>query len=300
MKNTLSIRDFLLALMIVAIWGTNFVVIKEALGQLPPFLFATLRFALVFIPAAFFLKKPNLPWKYLANYGILIGVGQFGVLYFAMKQFIAPGLASLVMQTQVFFTIGLAMFIRKDKLQPFQWVALILATMGIGIIITHTDGHSTPLGICIALCAAMSWACGNIINQAAFKKEPSLNMLAFVVWSSVFAVPILLILSLVFEGPTLMTQTLNQMTWGAWLAVFWQSAANSIFGYAAWGWLLSRYPTSTIAPMSLLVPVFGMGSALIYFNETLPVWKLIAAALIMIGLALNILIPKLLERKKGL
>lgn len=292
MRSHISLNHALLALIVVAIWGTNFVVIKEALATLPPFLFAALRFVLVFLPAAFFLKRPNVPWQQLAAYGILIGVGQFGFVYLSINGFIAAGLASLVVQTQVFFTIGLAMFFSGERLKFFQIVALLLAVSGIVVIMAHTDGDTTPLGLFMILIAALSWAAGNIVNRHSAQTTQNLNMLAYVVWSAAYAVPPLVVLSLLFEGVPLISNAIAHMTLGTWGAVLWQSVANSLFGYAIWGWLLARYPTATIAPLSLLVPVFGMGAAFVYLGEPLPVWKLIAAALIMGGLALNLLWPK--------
>ena len=143
MNPPLPLRHFLLALAVVAVWGTNFVVIKLALGQLPPLLFGALRFAFALLPAVFFLRRPAVPWANLAGYGLLIGAGQFGLLYLAMQHDISPGLASLVIQVQVFFTIGLSMAITGEKLRPFQWLALLLATGGIVLIATHTDGSTT-------------------------------------------------------------------------------------------------------------------------------------------------------------
>ena len=123
----LTLRHFLLALAVVAIWGSNFVVIRIGLNHLPPLLFAAMRFCLVFLPAALFLKRPNVPLKQLAGYGLLIGAGQFGLLFMAMKGHITPGIASLVIQTQVFFTIGLSMLINREKLAGVQLVSLGLA-----------------------------------------------------------------------------------------------------------------------------------------------------------------------------
>lgn len=293
-------RHFLLALVVVAIWGTNFVVIKEALATLPPFLFAALRFSIAFLPAAFFLKRPAVPVSHLAIYGVLIGAGQFGVLYFAMNGFISPGLASLVVQMQVFFTVGLAMWVAKDgreRLRFFQIAAAALAVAGLLTIILHNDGHTTPLGLAMVLFAALCWASGNIMGRASAAHLPSINMLAYVVWSSVFAVPPLLVLSLMFEGVPTMATALGSMHWSTWLAVAWQSVGNTLFGYAAWAWLLARYPASTIAPLALLVPVFGMSASALYLGEPLPVWKLTAASLIMAGLAVNILWPKWIAKK---
>ena len=287
MHHTLSVRHFLLALAVVAVWGSNFVVIKNALGHLPPFLFAALRFSLAFLPAAFFLPRPAVPLRNLAAYGLLIGLVQFGALYWAVNGHIAPGLASLVVQTQVFFTIALSMRLTGERVRAFQWVALTLAVTGIAVIGAHTDADTTWLGLGLVLLAALGWALGNMVG----KQAGPVNMLAYVVWSSVFAVPPLLVLSFLTEGwPAMQAGVLDADVF-TWIAVAWQSWGNTLFGYAAWGWLLARNPASTITPMALLVPVFGMGASALLLAEPLPAWKLMAAGLVMGGLALNVLWP---------
>lgn len=289
MQTPLSLRHFLLALAVVSVWGTNFVVIKLALGQLPPLLFASLRFSLALIPAMFFLPRPAVRWQNLALYGVLIGVGQFGLLYVAMNGYISPGIASLVIQIQAFFTIGLSMRLTGERVRSFQWFALLLAAGGIAIIVLHTDGTTTVPGLVMILLAALSWAGGNM----AAKHGAPANMLAYVVWSSAFAIPPLFALSLAIEGWDAAVAGVAQANLVTWAAVAWQSWANTLFGYAAWGWLLARNPAATIAPMSLLVPVFGMGASALFLAEPLPAWKLTAAALVMAGLALNLLWPRL-------
>ena len=289
MPAALPLRHFLLALAVVCVWGTNFVVIKVALGHLPPLLFAALRFALALLPALLFLPRPAVPWGNLALYGLLIGVGQFGLLYVAMNGHISPGIASLVIQLQVFFTIGLSMRLAGERVHVFQWFALLLATAGIAIIVLHTDGSTTLLGLALVLLAAMSWAGG---NMAAKQGRPP-NILAYVVWSSAFAVPPLLALSLALEGWDAASAAVRQADAATWAAVAWQAWGNTLFGYAAWGWLLGRHPAATITPMALLVPVFGMGASALWLTEPLPPWKLAAAALVMAGLGLNLLWPRL-------
>ncbi len=284
--------QLLLALAIVAVWGSNFVVIKLALGHLPPLLFATLRFMLAAVPMVFVLRRPAVPWRNLAAYGVLIGVGQFGMLYIALNGLIAPGLASLVVQSQAFFTIGLAMWLSGERLQPPQALALALSVAGIGVIAAHTGKATTIAGLLLVLVAALGWAGGNIVQRA----TPAVNMLSYVVWSSLFAVPPLLLLSLVVEGPARIGAALAGASLATWGAVAWQAVGNTMFGYAAWGWLLGRYPAATIAPLALLVPVFGMGSAAWWLAEPLPLWKLGAAALVISGLALNLLWPQLVRR----
>jgi O-acetylserine/cysteine efflux transporter len=284
-SSVLPLRHFLLALSVVAVWGTNFVVIKQALQHLPPLLFAALRFAMVLFPAAFFLPRPSVSWLNLAGYGALIGAGQFGLLFLAMHGHISPGLASLVIQTQVFFTIFLSMRLAGEKVRPMQWFALLLATIGIVVIAAHTDGTTTVSGLLLVLTAAACWAAGNMVSKRAGK----INMVAYVVWSGLFAAPPLFLLSLVFEGWPAIERGVTGADWGTWVAVLWQAAANSLFGYAAWGWLLGRYPAATITPMALLVPVFGMAASGLWLGEPMPAWKLVAMALVMGGLALNFL-----------
>lgn len=292
MNKSLTLRHFLLALAVVAVWGSNFVVIKLALGQMPPLLFATLRFIVVVVPMVFFLPRPAVSWRNLAGYGLLIGVGQFGLLFVAMNGHISPGLASLVIQVQVFFTIGLAMALAGETLQRVQWLALVLAASGLGVIVLHTDGSTTVLGLGLVLLAALSWAGGNLVSRAAGR----INMVAYVVWSSLFAVPPLAVLSLWVEGWPALLAGLQHADAVAWAAVAWQAWGNSMFGYAAWGWLLSRYSAATITPMALLVPLFGMGCSAWLLGESLPPWKLGAAALVMAGLALNLLWPMLRQK----
>jgi len=295
MKTSLSWRHFLLALAVVAVWGSNFVVIKLALGQMPPLLFATLRFTAVVLPMVWLLPRPAVPWRNLAGYGLLIGVGQFGLLFVAMNGHISPGLASLVIQVQVFFTIGLAMWMAGESLQRMQWLALALGAAGLGVIMTHTDGSITLLGLGLVLLAALAWAGGNLVSRAAGR----INMVAYVVWSSLFAVPPLALLTLWLEGWPAVATSLQQATLGTWLAVAWQAWGNSIFGYAAWAWLLARYSAASISPMALLVPVFGMGASAWWLDEPLPAWKLGAAALVLSGLALNLLWPWWVRRRNA-
>jgi O-acetylserine/cysteine efflux transporter len=283
----------LLALAVMVVWGTNFVIIRAALAHLPPLLMAAGRFTLVVLPAIFFVRRPRVPWSHLAAYGLLIGVGQFGVMFFAMKSDISPGLVSLVIQTQVFFTIGLSMLVTRERVVGYQWLALVLAFAGLGLILAHAGKASaTPLGLAMTLFAALCWGAGNILART----DRPASMLAYVVWSSLFATPPLVVLSLVIDGWPAIREGVAHADLATWAAVLWQAAGNSLFGYAAWGWLLARHPTATIAPTALLVPVFGMAAAAIWAGEPLPAWKLIATALIMGGLALNLLWPTLSSR----
>lgn len=287
-RSHLPFRHLLLAVAVVAVWGTNFVVIRIGLDQLPPLLFAALRFLFALLPAAFFLKRPQVSWLNLAAYGVTGGACQFGLLFLAMRHDISPGLASLVIQMQVLFTIGLSVRFSGERVRSVQWLALALGTVGIGVIAAHTNATTTPLGLALVLLAALGWAIANILVRASGAK----SMLAYVVWASLFSVPCLFVLSLLFEGWPAIREGVAHATAGAWAAVLWQSVGNTLFGFAAWGWLLARYPAASVTPMALLVPIFGIGTSAVLLGEPLPLWKLVAAALVIGGVAIGMFMPK--------
>ncbi|MBU3538082.1 EamA family transporter [Polynucleobacter sp. UK-Gri1-W3] len=280
----------MLALAIVAVWGTNFVVIKLSLGAFPPFLFAALRYTFAFLPLVFFMPRPKVSWVNLCVYGLAVGVGQFGILYFAIDGRISPGLASLVIQTQVFFTIGFAMFFAKERLRTYQTLAVLVAMTGLGIIALHTDASTTFLGLALVVFTGFSWGVANTVSRRA----GSINMLSYVVWASAFAIPPLFAISFLFEGGwEHMNTSLTSAPVGAWAGVLWQSWANTIFGYSAWAWLLSKHPAAVVAPAPLLVPIFGMGAAAYFLAEPLPLWKILAAGLVIVGLVINLFWPNI-------
>lgn len=286
----LPASHLLLALAIVAVWGTNFVVIKNSLASFPPFYFAALRYIFVLLPLVFFMPRPKVAWGNLCIYGLATGVGQFGVMYYAVNSQISPGLASLVVQTQVFFTIGFAMLFAKEGLKRYQAVAVGIALLGLGIIALHTDSTTTFLGLALVVFAGLSWGIANTVSRQA----GSINMLSYVVWASAFSIPPLVLIALIFEGGVahLWDVTLAAPL-GAWVGVLWQSWANTLFGYAAWGWLLSKHPAALVAPAPLLVPIFGMGASAFFLGEALPPWKVEAASLVIAGLIINLFWPSL-------
>ena len=280
----MKLTDQLLALLVVAIWGTNFVFIRLGLDELEPFTFATLRFALVALPLVFFLPKPNTSWLNLISYGLFIGVGQFGLLFWAMKADISPGLASLIVQMQVFFTVFLSATLLRERVTLQQLLSLLVCLSGLVIILVFTDASATYLGITIVLFAGLFWACGNLVVKHAGK----VDMLAFMAWSSLFSIPPLLGVAFLSEGGLGIASSVGNLSVQGWLVVLWQAIGNTIIGYGLWNTLLGRYTAASVAPWALLVPVFGMAASALFLNELMPTWKVAAAALIVIGLALNL------------
>lgn len=283
----LSAAHFALVLAIVAVWGSNFVVIKLGLRDFPPFLFALLRFLFSALPFVFFLRRPAVEWRWLVMYGVFLGAGQFGLLFYAMRADISPGMTSLVVQLQVFFTIALSIWLFHERISRITLAGGLLAAAGLGVIGLHLDATVTAAGIGEVACAAFFWGCANIcVKMAMQRSKKRFDMLAFIAWSSVFAVPPLLALTLVFEGWDVGWHAVSNAHWDAWLAVVWQVAGNTLFAFSAWSLLLTRYDAATIAPYALLIPIFGMGSSAILLGEPMPPWKLAASAMVLGGIAL--------------
>jgi len=290
----MPVNHLLLALAVVAVWGTNFVVIRLGLDSFAPFTLAALRYTASALPWMLFIPRPALPWRTLAAFGMLIGLGQFGLLFWAMRADISPGLASLVIQLQVFFTIGLAALRYRERLRPLQWPAFALALSGLGLVATHAlqAGQGvTAFGVGLVVTGAFCWACGNLVARTAGK----VDVLGFMVWSSPFAALPLWLITLGVDGPVAVGHALQAATPLAWAVVAWQALGNTLFGYGAWNWLLARHPAATVAPAALLVPVFGMSASAWWLHEALPGWKLGAAGLVLGGLAMNLWVV----RRKG-
>jgi O-acetylserine/cysteine efflux transporter len=291
----LPLSHMLLALLVVAIWGTNFVVIHQGLAQFPPFTFASLRFLLSSVPLLAFTPWPRMRLRRVALYGVLVGTGQFGLMLYAMDGHISPGLASVLIQTQAFFTVGLALAVGGERLSSRGLLGLALCAFGVVIAAAFTGGENSLPGVLLVLGAALAWGAANLVARAA----GPINALALVVWSNLFAIPPLVMAASLFEGPDQIAHALANATAVGWATVLWQAFANALFGYAAWNWLLGRHPASLVAPLGLMVPVFGLGASAWYLAEPMPGWKLLAAATIMAGLAVNVLALPLRQGRWG-
>ena len=306
----MSARQWLMALCIVTIWGLNFVVIKVGLsGGVPPFLLGCLRFVLVFFPAVLWVPRPRLDWRWLLAYGLTINLGQFALLFWAMSVGMPAGLASLVLQAQVLFTLGLSVLLWRERLHAVNVAGLLIAIGGLWMLgmqsLTNAPASSqmTLAGLLLTLGAAFSWACGNVINKHMMSRRPAdgcpasggaSDLLGVVVWSA--AVPILpfALLSWWFEGPQRLTAVWANLQWGTVLAVAYLAYAATILGYTLWGTLLTRLPTSTVAPLTLLVPVVGLSSAWLLLGEQLSALQMAGAATILTGLGVHVFGRRLL------
>lgn len=288
----MSPRDLILALLVVTVWGVNFVAIKWGVDEVPPLLLTALRFLAAAVPAVFFIRRPQVSLPILVAYGFSIGVMQFGLLFVAIKLGMPAGLASLLMQLQVFFTIGLAVAFLGERPGWFQLMGAVVAFAGIGAIGLERLEGAALVPLLMTVAAAMFWGIGNIFT----KKAGRIDMLSFVVWSSLIPPLPLYLASLLFEGPAALPQALEQITWLGGGSLLFISYGATLFGYGLWSLLLSRYPANVVAPFTLLVPVTGIGSAALLLGESISGMEVVGSALVFSGLLLTVLGPRFRKR----
>jgi O-acetylserine/cysteine efflux transporter len=263
---------------------------KVGLREVPPFALAALRFLFAAVPLVFFIRRPRIPWLDIAGYGLAIGVAQFGLLFLAIELGMPAGLSSLVIQLQVFFTIGLAIAFLGDHLQRHNLIGAAIAALGIVLLAAFklaSGLESTFIGFLLVIAAAFAWAVGNVIaKHAAGAHEP--DMFALIVWSSLIPPLPLALLSYAFEGGPAAWDAVASagvLTWGCVFVMAWGA---TLFGFASWAALLHRYPTGLIAPFALLIPVSGLASGAIFLGESLAPVQALGAILVFAGLAENV------------
>jgi len=283
-------KDGLLALLVVVVWGLNFVVIKVGLHNMPPLMLAGLRFLLVAFPALFFVARPKIPFRLLLGYGLTISFGQFAFLFCAINFGMPAGLASLVLQAQAFFTIILGALVFGERLRGKQLVGIALAVVGVLVLAEASlnGQHVALLGFLLTLAAAFCWASGNIFNKKIMQLETRPAVMSLVVWSALIPIVPFMVASYLLDGPTVMLHSLVTLDLTTILSLIYLAFVATIVGYGIWGALLGRYETWRVAPLSLLVPVVGIASAALLLDEKLGALQLVGALLVMAGLYINV------------
>lgn len=276
----MPLKDLLIALVVIIAWGVNFVVIKVGLDGLPPMLLGALRFVLVAFPAILLVKRPKLPWRWLIAYGATISLGQFAFLFQAMYSGMPPGLASLVLQSQAFFTLGFAALFLGERLRLASVLGLLVAASGLALIGSEDSGHVPMVALLLTLCGGAMWGLGNIITR----RFGSVDLVALSWW---------------LEGPERIGHALANISWSSILALAYLAFVATMLGYSLWSKLLSRYPAGKVAPFSLLVPVIGLSSSAWLLGERLTAVQGWGALLVMAGLLVNVFGPKLGQRLRA-
>lgn len=289
----MPISHLLLTLLVVVIWGLNFIFVKLGLEEISPLLLCALRFFLASIPAVFFIKPPSVPFRIVALYGLVMFALQFSLVFMGMHVGMTPGMASLIMQVQVFFSMFFAVLFLGEQPSISQVAGALVAFMGIGLVALHFDTNVSLLGFILILGAAATWGVGNLIT----KKIKTTNFIAVIVWGSFVACLPMFLLSLIFEGPHRIVTSYHHLTWQGIGSLLYIVYASTWVGYGIWNWLLGRYSVGMIVPFTLLVPVVGILSSILLLGEPFQLWKLNAGLLVISGLCINILSPRFFMTK---
>ncbi len=285
----------LLAVLVTVIWGLSFVVIKLGVGTMPPLLLCALRFLFAAVPAVFFVPRPKAPLGNVLAYGFFLGVAQFGLLFAAIALGMPASLASLVMQAQVFFTILFAGLVMNERPGLHQVLGGLIGFCGLVIIAVPRLSGSGAGPFLMTVAAAAAWGVANIVS----KRAGRVDMLGYIVWSSLVAPLPLLALSLLLDGPGPVIAALSAMGPGTWGAVAYLAYPTTVFAFGLWAYLLSRYPAATVTPFALLVPVAGiLGSALVLGEAMRPI-EAVGGAVIVAGLALNVFGGRILGGRRA-
>lgn len=276
----MKLHHLLLAILITAIWGVNFSVIKLGLSSVDPLILAGIRFTLCALPALFFIKKPDVAWRYIISYGLVFGIGLWGLVNLGIKAGLSAGIASLLLQFSAFFTLLLGRLVFKERLNRYQIAGFTVACSGLMCIVFITDGSVTLTGTLLVLAGAIAWSIANIIN----KHSGTTQIFSFLVWSSAFSPIPLFVLDWLVNGSNGYAALVTHIDYRAVLSILFQVYPNTLFGYWVWNSLLKRYPLSTVAPLSLLVPAFGILGSMTIFGEDISWIKILALLLIISGL----------------
>jgi EamA-like transporter family. len=277
------------AVLIAAIWGFNFVVIKVGVSGMPPLMLAALRFFFSALPAVFFVKRPAAPARTVVAYGLLLGVGEFGFLFTAIKLGAPSGLSSILLQAQAFFTALLAAVFLGERLRAHNVAGMAIAAAGLAVFAAASAAGGASKGLSAALLgmimlAALGWAGANV----AARKMPGTNALSLMVWSSLVSPLPLAALSLAFEGPAAIASAFAGVRLITVGALAYLVLLSTLLGYGLWNHLIMRHGASRIAPFSLMVPIFGLASAALVLGETFDAIDALGALLILAGLLVHV------------
>ena len=290
MSTSLSRADWAKALVVVVVWGLNFVVMKWGLATLSPLVLCALRFLAASLPFLLFVRPPrHLSWGVMAAYGLVQGVGQFGLLFTGMQLGMPAGMSSVVLQTQAFITMLMAAALLGETPHRWQWLGLCIAIGGLVFIgAAHGDGASgmTLAGFLLTVGAAAMWAGSNLLTRVAARQGPY-EPVSFIVWSSVFPIVPLLLLACVVDGSEAVVQQLRGLGGRELGVVAYLALLSTLLGYGLWTRLLQRYAASTVAPLSLLVPVVGLLSAMLLLGERPTAWQWMGTLGVLAGMVIN-------------
>mgnify|MGYP001093704759 CR=1 FL=1 len=288
-------RDMVFALLIAIVWGANFTVVKLGVEGVPSMLLVSLRYVIVALPAVFFIKKPDIEWKYIILYGLTVGVGQFSCLFYAIEIGMPAGLASILTQLQAFISPLFAWMILKEKLKMKQILGFLIASIGLfAIAVSSGTGDMEAISILafvLTILVPVFWSLSNIvvgfISKEAAADEKEIDMLGLIVWSALIPPLPLLAFALMLDSPKTLIDAVINMNLMSIFAILYLGLGCTLFAYSMWSHLIAKYSIGKIAPLSLLIPITGLMTARIVLSEKLTGMQWVGAIIIIIGLMIT-------------
>jgi len=277
----MSLKHSLLAVLVMLVWGGNFVVIDEGLGDVPPLLFLAIRFVFVALPLVFFVPRPKAGWRAVVAVGTFMSLGQFSLLYISLDLGMPAGLASLVLQAQVIFTIVIAAVVIKESPSRRQVVGAAIGTAGLVLVVVAHGATAPIIPVLVMLGASLSWATGNVITRHAGIQSG----FSLVVWSALVVPVPAFLLSLAVDGGDEVGRALTHLSGTAIASTAYTAIGASLLGYGIWNSLLARYPASAVVPFVLLVPVVGIAAAWLVQDEVPTGLEIVGGVVMLVGVA---------------
>lgn len=287
-------RDYAAALCVVLVWGTNFVAMKLGLREVTPFQLGAGRYLFALLPLLLFVRPPKLAPRLVILYGLFQGVGQFGLLFLALRAGMSASLAPVMLQMQVFFTAVFAWLVLKEAIGRRLQAAMGVAALGLACLCIDALGRGsqvTLVAFLLGIASAAMWAASNIVVRIAQRSTPQFDVLPFMVWSSMVPILPFVLLSLAFDPPSANWhwQALSLTAWSAMAYLGWFA---TILGYAMWTGLLKRHPANRVAPFSLAVPPVGIAAGMLGLGEIVTPWQWAGIVLVVASLALVLFKPR--------
>lgn len=279
----MTLKDLTISLALMCLWGLNFSVIKLGALQTDPILLTALRFTFAVFPAILFVRRPPEALRYLIAYGLIFGLGVWGMMVWSINLGVSAGMAGLLMDMSIVSSLMLGYWVFKEAITANKVIGCLLAVSGLLVSMALADGSVPLRAVPLTLIAALSWSLMSLV----VKKSQTQHVFAFSVWGMAFAPLALVLFAFAFNGAQPFLDLPAQLNSQVWFSILFQAYPTTLLGYWVWNRLTIRYPLSTMAPFTLLTPIFGLVGSVIFYQEEVSTMKLLAYALILGGMALS-------------
>ena len=284
-------RDIFIALLVPVVLGFGFVIAKPAMQYFPPYLLMGMRFTIPALILVWWFPLPKGLYFDLFKVSLIGSTLQYGLTYTGLN-IIDASSAILLVQLEVPFGIIIAFFLLKEIPTIKNIVGLVIAFIGVFILTGAPNLEGKYIGVMLTVSGAFTWALGAVMAKPLSKK---IGAFALMTWLCVFSGPMLILVSLLFDGNPM--QYILYANLNSWLTVIFLGFFMQPVGYAAWYYVLKKYPVNKVMPVLLILPVTGLVTSIFLLGEDPPKQVFLGGLVIISGVAL-ILFTKANKKKK--